>query len=608
MILGLQFTTSARAQGPGALPRAGGAMEAYGAVEGWVRSMAPPAEPARVDPPGSAGACVTLRLSGVVIGRATRMGEDGFTVWRAAREAWSEAAPRLAGPEGLVRDAAAIEDAHDAAQRVTIDLQLAGALVPLPARPLDDLSMELSAGLDGVCARVGDRAEAVFPGTMLATNVHPGSALAASINALGLQRVGIGDPRVSLAAMRRDHGLALYRFGTQHLAQPAPGSPPLFLHRGGRVVSMSEMNPAALCALEDRLVEHLASRKWPGEEPFGLLGTYKPWMGAYEDSKPGAPDAQALAALALLRSAIVRAAEPAAARARLALAWSVLADLGEVAEGEADPSTDSATLSLLHACSVLLHEAETASGGAADAWSPELRERAKRACALGGADAERFNALFAEGDFQAALAPAEQALVAYAMALDATRPGAPAEARARAEAAVRKLLRDTGAGDLPNLMPWVGLAELRLAGEGAVAPSAVALRQFRELTQRHTLQPLDVGERDRDLTGGIVFTRARAPLPSWQTLRPLSFTCVMLGDERLTSQEEAPAELARLLPSLRFLAQLTAGDAEMHMFQSRERALGGVRMSLWDQRMPLETSALGLFTVTDAIEAIRRRS
>jgi hypothetical protein len=585
-------------------------MAAFRTLDGWVRSMALPDEPASIDPAGTTGACVTLRLSGVVVGRATRMEGDGRTVWRATVEAWSEALPKLT-PGAGERDATTVEDARDAAQRLMIDLQLAGALVPLAERSLDELSVEISPGLDGVCARVGERTEGVFPGTMLATNMQAGAALVASINALGLQKVGIGDPRVTLGALRKDHGLTLYRFGVQHLAQCGPGGAPVFLHRGGRVVGATELNPAGLAALEDGLVAHLASRMWPGEEPFGLLSVYQPWTGVYEEMRPGEPAAQALAALALLRSAIVRATQPEAARTRLELGWRILADLGDVREGEADPYDSNATLALLAACRELMAEAERAIGsGRVGAWRADLRERAARACALEGARGEKLRALCTLEGFDPALAPAERAVVAYALALSATGtsgPGARVD-RALAESGVRRLMRETGPGDLPNLMPWLGLAELRLAGADGPVPSAVALRQHRELVQRHTLHALDVGERDRDLQGGVVFTRGRAPLPSWHTLRPLAFVAVMLGDDRLTSREEAPAQFASLLPSLRFVAQLTVGEAEMHMFQSRERALGGVRLSLWDQRMPIEPSAMGLLTVTEAIHAIRRRS
>lgn len=610
-LFGLPFTARAKGQSIGAVPPSEGAMEVYRALDAWVRSMDLPDEPAAIDPAGTTGACVTLRLSGVVVGRGTRMGADGRSAWRAAVEAWSEALPKLSPGSGGVRDAAALEDARDSAQRVTIDLQLAGALVPMPERSLEELSVEISPGLDGVCARVGERSEAVFPGTMLATNMHTGAALVATINALGLERVGVGDPRVSLNALRKDRGLTIYRFGVQHLAQCTAGGAPVFLHRGGRVVGASELNPAALSALEEGMIAHLASRLWPGEEPFGLLGVYEPWTGTYEGSRPGDPAAQGLAALALLRSATVRAGSPDVARRRLELAWRVLADLGEVGEGEADPRAGGAALTLLVACGELLEDAERTIGAERVAeWNAPLRARAWRACSLDDEANARFRAMCSPDGFDAALAPGERALVAYALACSATgasKHGLRVE-RGLAASAVRRLMRETGPGDLANLMPWIGLAEVRLAGADAAVPSAVALRQLRELVQRHTLHALDLGQRDRDLQGGLVFTRGRAPLPSWHTLRPLAFTAFMLGDDRLTSREESPAEFSRLLPSLRFLAQLTVGEAEMHMFRSRDRAIGGVRLSLWDQRMPLEPTAMGLLTLSETLDAMRRRS
>ena len=192
---------------------------------------------------------------------------------------------------------------------------------------------------------------------------------------------------------------------------------------------------------------------------------------------------------------------------------------------------------------------------------------------------------------------------------DVNQPdSAPAVGRDRALESVRALLRETPPGEAVSLLPWIGWAELDLAGDAADIPSEIALRDVRSMVWRHQLQPADVGEDGRDLVGGVVFTRGRAPLPSWQTMRPLAFLATMFGDDRLTDAADVPDEATRPLASLRFVMQLAVGDAEMHMFRDRARALGGVRLAPWDQRQTLEASSLALLTLSEAIHAAARRA
>jgi hypothetical protein len=180
------------------------------------------------------------------------------------------------------------------------------------------------------------------------------------------------------------------------------------------------------------------------------------------------------------------------------------------------------------------------------------------------------------------------------------------------DAAVRSGFRDVSAGALVGLMPWLGWAELtyaRFQPEPAAPselPSAVALREMRSLVWKHQLRAEDLPPDQQDLAGGIVFASSKhgQVLPTWQVARPLAFIATMLGDERLTEEKEVPAELSRLLASLRFLRQLTAGEAEGHMYANPALAMGGVRASVFDQRMPPEATALTLMTVCETLQSL----
>ncbi|TVQ34092.1 MAG: hypothetical protein EA376_00735 [Phycisphaeraceae bacterium] len=565
-------------------------MEAYQAIQGWIRAGAVPSEPQRVDPQQATGASVTLRLSGAVVGRASVVDEEGLAVWRASRDAWAEARRRLR-PD--TREGADDEPEHaelvERTALIAIDLQIAGPLTPIGGAGLEEAAGEASPGLHGVAARVGRRFEAVFPGTMLATNITPAQGLVIAMSALDLPRAGIGDPRVNLDALRREHGLSLYRFEVAHLAQVSSDRPPRFLYRGGRVRQMSEINERSLREFGDGLFEHILAHRWVGEEPFGLMSAYRPWAGDYEQPMIAEARSQALAAYALARwSALMRTeATEALALHYAEAAASLLEKLAQETEEGPDigASATAAALSLL---------ARAALG--ADSLSAEANELLDRRCL----------SLAVEMLENQSASAGERAIVAFALARLSSGDEAPVE-RDRVRAVVRELFRTTSAGDLPSLMPWLGWAELAMVEDQPDVPAGVALRSFRSTVWRHQVEPRDVGEEGLDLVGGIVFTRGRAPLPSWHTLRPLAFIATMLGDDRLTDDEEVGAELLRLMGSIRFVLQLSVDETHMHMFRDRGRSLGGVRLAPWDHRLTPEANAMALLTVAETLESVRRR-
>jgi len=83
-----------------------------------------------------------------------------------------------------------------------------------------------------------------------------------------------------------------------------------------------------------------------------------------------------------------------------------------------------------------------------------------------------------------------------------------------------------------------------------------------------------------------------------------------LRDPRLTERGEIQGEIVRLMEALRYLRQLTASQSEAHMYKDPAKAIGGVRASLFDQRMPPEATAMTLLTVCEtlrSLEAIKKR-
>ncbi|MEL6498547.1 MAG: hypothetical protein AAFQ31_08460 [Planctomycetota bacterium] len=170
---------------------------------------------------------------------------------------------------------------------------------------------------------------------------------------------------------------------------------------------------------------------------------------------------------------------------------------------------------------------------------------------------------------------------------------------------VADLRRVDNASQLVGVMPWLGWAEIEFAGDGDI-PSAIALRQMREIVTGFQLTLSDAGADNLDLVGGVVFTSGTVPLPTWQTARPIAFLATMLGDERLTEPGEVDAELVNVLHSIRFLRQLSASEVEGFMYREPAEAVGGVRAATWDQRMPIDATAMALLVVVETLESIDR--
>ncbi len=549
----------------------------YNAIEGWVRSGASPGATPEGSLPAVQAASVSLVLDGKRLGRATVASLDASpaVIQRAAL--------------GVVRD---LDPSLSAAQRarIQISIELAGALVPYHADTIEELALGLSPGLEGVAVERNGRTEAAFPGAMLTRGIGPAIATVGLVNALG------SDAQDALATPQqlRERGYTIYRFESVHLAQPAAGSGAVFVHRGGRAVDGEEINARTMIAMGDAMAGYLMGLRWPGVEAYGLLGAQDPTTGRY-DPPFANPVEQAVAALALLRYAEVRDPDPRAAAARLA-AVGVLEKLGDVEEDELEPWT-----SPHNAAAVVLALAELGSRGVSS--SPALAELLDKCRATLHRSYDPTDG-YADGLPQPAWG-----LIAGALVADHARLGSGAFNATELDAAVRLVYRDTGPSYLVGQMPWLGWAELELEGiTGRRTPAAPALRAMRRLTWDHQLRTDDLAHEDRDLAGGVVFTSATTPLPTWNLTRPLAFIATMVGDERFTRgspvEGEVPGELVRLLGSLRFVRQLMADDSNAHMFARPARSSGGVRAALWDQTITPEATAMGLLTVCETLESM----
>ncbi len=567
------------------------AMRAFGVVEAWVRA----GRTGAADVPGVHGAAVTIRVDGRVVGRGSALAESAGEVpaiLAAADAAIAEAAAAMPrGNDALVQ--ATVEG--EFWSRARLSVEFAGPLVPLAVATYDDADAEVRPGIEGVAARAGSRVETVFPEAMLSRGIGPGDALAYAITR------AVGEPGVALredaagqpGALGESRGVRAYRFRTVHIAHAAEGvefggagGGPVFLDRCGRVVRDWPRGAQDIREWAGAMARHIEGRRRVVDGGAVYGGVYRPVTGAFDE--PGSALEEILGARALAAYAGIAGAEGERARA-VAAACEMVDALAARGDGGRAPWNDAASAAVW-CCLVPQCAAARGLDPADDApWPEPWRRSYSRSLAVLGRSAADLGGI----------APEHRAVVAFALARRSVEPWPGANDAPAARAALDAVAAATGPGLLAARMPWLGWGELCMEGE-AIA-GAPALREFRESVYAHQLRAEAMDADHEDLAGGIVFTAARSPLPTWQGARVASFLAPAMRDPRLTDPDERLKEAARLTATLRFLRQLTADGACGFMYAEPARAAGGVRAALWDQRQPLEATALALITACETL-------
>jgi hypothetical protein len=533
------------------------------------------------------GVCLTLLLDGQVLARtqamlpaAAALDVDAAAASRlgskAAADLWRSLEATFAPAKGLTTE----PQRRAMLGSLALSVELAGEPTPLLIDELAQTDVEVAPGLDGVgVVTPTGVSEWAFPLRQLSLGQSPADALSSSVTrAMSDASAGVLPART----LRTERGLTLLKFPVMHAVRSGPGEAPRLLYRAQATVDASRMTYVELRAAAARTAQHLR-RRLEGSAR-GELGVYVPMTG--QSTPPSDPDlALHLTLAALLEHARVTRADAGDLVAR----W-----LAEAAAPRERSHAGVAAAVIAGHCAARV------------ANDPDMRARVQERI---GALAPRLTLAFSiDKGFAPEVPVAARGLVACALVrAAATSPGAGGVATLElAKAAVTRTLVETPAGDLVGQMPWLGwgaqdLATLEGAREIASAP---AMRTVRDRTWEHQLTALDAGADGIDLVGGVVFTKGLAVLPSWATARPVAFLASALADERLTTAQERPLQLARVVSALRFLRQLQADESGVWMYASRAGSIGGVRASPWDHRMPAEASVYTLFAMCRSVEAL----
>ena len=525
---------------------------------------------------GATAVCVTLRLQGETIARAE--GDGAESLEAVVTRALASADAKIPA----ANDALQQQARREMFKRVLAGVEVSGERLPLEAATFAQANSDVKHGLEAIWVEVGETREVIFPQRMMQSGDLPAAAIVSSIALLS------GDPAIpmpgvagqELGDLRRTKGVRVWRGPVVQMVELRAGGPGLLLMRSSRVVELREVNLPMLRQYREQLIDHIASRVARSPDGSQLFATYLPFQDRTDSV------ASALQR-AVLCATLARSGDRGSKLARELL--------GDVIKFDATSLNEPTTAA---ACVVTMAWLGSDATLADESWKAALE---KARVVIGKShDGENWVETVLPGSrAMVALAMAE---LATTFAVDATRE----VDLSRARSGVRSLLMQATPGALVTHMPWLGYATQRLAGEGEIA-SAPALREMRAMLWERTIRA-ESGQ--ADLEGGIVFgTRDARDAsgiagPTWSTARPVAFAAAMLRDERLTDADELYPQLSKLLPSMRFLRQLSIDDASAFACPQPKRAMWGVRVSPWDQRQPIESSAMALLAVSEAVTSI----
>jgi hypothetical protein len=598
----------------GAAPDDGVAVQAFLAARAWLDAESlpsPDAQAAQVELEGVTGVCVLLRQNGRLVGVGEDSGAGGKPDALMLRRALGRAIVKALGDETVRRVRAEIGDGVTAG--LALELELAGAPLPLLGRTIADAAARVVPGQDGIAVRRGDEIFRAFPGRLLASDNadRPDGAIAALLIDAGL-------PAKDLPEFAGSERVSLARFATVRLREARAGAVPEVVTRGGRTIDLAEIDAAATRSLATQLTARLAAQVVAADERDAargvlLLGTLNPTADAYD---PPFADARqtALAAMALA-FASQSSAVPGPTRARAGESARALAHaLAALPEPERVPVVECMALAALRMADE--GEAEMRAGAARDGEAREGEAREGDAAANGANATIQSNeaseaALAARVAARAptllkvdgAVSPAQAAFAALALA-------GSAEGRDEAARVAREILagfRDRPGALLQAALPLALLAReldgghmsegARDAANGAGAACAADIRRalaalaVQLAPQQVGADPANPDGLPADLVGGLMPPSGPRARVDAECLRHGAALAIAFAGGAPEVPDGGDAMVRRFV---RFLAQHTAADPWVGGFRRPDAIRGLVRGSHATDDCPPEATAFGV--------------
>ncbi|MFM2164727.1 MAG: hypothetical protein RL325_1164 [Planctomycetota bacterium] len=542
-------------------PEPEAAVEAFLLARRWLDldELPTPSDPAsQLELPGVTGVCIVLRQDGRLVGIGEDISAGPLMLRRAVGRAVSKA---LA--DDTVRSVRGVTGDKVTA-RLSLELELAGARIPLIGRTIGDAADRIVPGGEGIALQRADAVSMAFPSRLLATDsaARPDSTITALMVEAGL-------PAKDLPEFATEERVSLLRFASIRLRQDGAGGTPAIVTRAGRVIDLTEVTPAFTRGLAIRLAARLAAHVAPVDPDDAtrgvrLLGTYNPTADRHVPPFADARES-ALAAFALAEAAACERLPEQVRRVAREKAIALAEGLQRLPEAARATPVD-------ELCAIALVRAGSGDRVPLDPLRKRIADR-----------------LAEPGDGSVA---GSSMLVAAALAL-----GVPGDGSAIADRA-RRIADAVGANPAAALDAALPVALLaRGAGldpataatlRTALASAATALRA-QQLGADDSLGPAPA-----DLVGGIAPPGAPRLRADTASLRFSAGFAIGLLGQAGAGDPVAPPIAALQRGTVRFLAQHTADDPWVGGFRRPDSLRGLVRRSLAGDDCPPEATALGL--------------
>ncbi len=610
-----QQIDEASGQTPAEAPRVdwSHAERAHRQIESWVAAGAVnqrgQAQPIHVT--DALGVRVTLRWSGLILGvgdaipveaqpkRVADLAALSRTATArallAAEEKLNDLYRKSLGPDGSVRTTIA-----EAGARMQVDLQVAHSPQPLFIQRETDYRVLYRLFAPGYHGLRMTRHSGVRQ-TQVAW-IWPVTALTANISPRGQLRRLLTDLGYDLKAMQivaRKAGPRLERFEVIHVVRPSRDMPAMRLVRGNDVLPLSSLSSRSLEGMAHRLTEfHLRRRRSDGQ----MAGTYHPSTDRYEPATAPARDL-ALATYALgKRAEFLARTDPGHAQesvirdtVRIGLETLLEQLLGSQQQEDEAVASALTLMAMVESPDITHHKTQR-------------DELADRLLAL-----RNNEGLFRSSSTGKLFNRPTQALVVLALSslYEQTRDGELKKVVAQSQ---QRLWQGADTNVVLSGLPWLAMTEFRMLRLGALDVDAdqdrwrVTGRQLgeladtlrrRQITSAPTVGPADV-------VGGFDLKPGPAsgvPEPEWHSAHVLMFLAAALRQRDLAFGRDVVDWLLDGGLACRFLAQLMFDEPGCFYVRSPNDALGGVRASLWDNRLSIGPAAMTLLAVTELQEA-----
>lgn len=585
------------------------AAQAFELVGNWVRRASVPDESITLNARDVAAVQVTVRLHGVLLGRATAAVENppGLItadaarditplLQQATREALDAAGRRLRALAGEAAKTALPGDLETAAPLLSVHVQLASPPQRLGVADRRDLVDRIVPGVHGLAARHDRQWAWIFPAYAISANL----SLKDQFMQL-LTGVGLGVERIDDLGSADDP--ALFRFQVIHVARLVADGPPERLHRGGRIVAFTPPSADRLSKLANTWADVLIRRQ---TQTGAFRAVFEPSPDRYPATL-ASPAETGLALYALARYRRLDGLHEARAdqidRRLKAGLEQLVKQLGMAGTADAadQPNTgERARLSVGDSAVALLAIIEAPDTAKLKGVRDQLADAIVFAQRDDGAMRSRPHVRAPEA------ARPVQALASLAMvrAYEQTRDPRYLDAARRLLA----YLWPKAENHPESIMPWAAAAELDLMRLDKTAPTIGRLRTALDDLWQRQVDPFSPalatrvdapGHRSPDAVGGFVLAGVVPAEPTWRSAAVLTAMAIAPRVEGFVPDDRLAAWLIDAMMGVRFLDQLTLGVHDAWYSYHLEHALGGVRLSPWDNRQPTPATAMALLAVSE---------